>query len=132
MVANGVKAEVEAIGELPLELNDGFMFKLIDVLYVPSLRRNLISVSRLDDDRFDCHFGNGQCKIMFNHKCVGLAFRQDELYLLSPCENVNVVSTRNENVSSSMNVSNKRKRIHDVSSKLWHYRLGHISRERIE
>jgi hypothetical protein len=31
-VANGVKAEVEAIGELPLELNDGFILKLIDVL----------------------------------------------------------------------------------------------------
>jgi hypothetical protein len=131
-VVNGVQAEVKAIGELPLELNDGFVLKLTDVLYVPSLRRNLISVSRLDDDGFDCHFSNGKCKIIFNHKCVGLAFRQDELYLLSLFENVNAVSTENENVSSFMNVSNKRKRIHDVSSKLWHYRLGHISRERIE
>ena len=52
-VANGVKAEVEDIGELPLELNDGFVLKLIDVLYVPFLRRNLISVSRLDDDGYD-------------------------------------------------------------------------------
>jgi hypothetical protein len=72
-VANGVKAEVETIGELPLELNDGFVLKLTDVLYVPSLRRNLIGVSRLDDDGYDCHFGNGKCKKMFNHKCVGLA-----------------------------------------------------------
>jgi hypothetical protein len=117
-VANGVKAKVEAIRELPLELNDGFVLKLTDVLYVPSLRRNLISVSRLDDDGFDFHFDNGQCKIMFNHKCVGLAFQQDKLYLLSLCENVNVVSTNNESASLSMNVSNKRKRIHDVSSKL--------------
>ena len=60
-VANGVKAEVEAIGELLLELNDGFILKLTDVLYVPSLRRNLISVSYLDDDAYDCHFGNGKC-----------------------------------------------------------------------
>jgi hypothetical protein len=45
---------------------------------------------------------------------------------------VNVVSINNENAPSSMNVSNKRKRIHDVSSKLWHCRLGHISRRRIE
>ena len=131
-VANGVKAEVEAIGELPLELNDGFVLKITYVLYVPSLRRNLISISYLDDDRFDCHFGNGQCKIMFNHKCIGLAFRQDELYLLALCENVNVVSTENENASSSMNARNKQKRVHDVSSKLWHYRLGHILKGRIE
>ena len=131
-MANEVKAEVEAIGELPLELNDGFVLKLTDVLYVPSLRRNLISVSCLDDDRYDCHFGNGQCKIMFNYKCVGLAFRQDELYLLSLYEYANTVSTKNKNASSSMNVSNKRKRIHDVSLKLRHCCLGHISRERIE
>jgi hypothetical protein len=73
-VANGVEAEVEAIGDLSLELKDGFVLKLSDVLYVPSLRRNLISVSRLDDDGYDCHFGNGQCKILFNHKYIGLAF----------------------------------------------------------
>ena len=47
-------------------------------------------------------------------------------------ENVNDVSTENENASSSMNASNKRKRVHDVSSKLWHCRLGHILSERIE
>ena len=69
---------------------------------------------------------------MIKNKCVGLAFRQDKLYLLSLSENVNDVSTENENASSSINVTNKRKRVHDVSSKLWHCRLGHISRERIE
>jgi hypothetical protein len=117
-VANGVKAKVQATGELSLKLNNGFVLKLSDVLYVPSLRRNLIS-------------GNGQCKILFNNKCVCLAFRQDKLYLLPLSKNMNVVSTENENASSSINVSKKRKRIHDVSSKLWHCRLGHISR-RIE
>ena len=47
-------------------------------------------------------------------------------------ENVNDVSTENENASSSMNATNKRKRVHNVSSKLWNYHLGHISRGRIE
>ena len=73
-VANGVKVEVEAIVELPLELNGGFVLKLTIVLYVPSLRRNLLSVSRLDDDGYDCHFGNGKCQIVYNNKRVGLAF----------------------------------------------------------
>jgi hypothetical protein len=31
-----------------------------------------------------------------------------------------------------MNVTKKRKRIDTISSKLWHCRLGHISRGRIE
>ena len=69
---------------------------------------------------------------MINNKCVSLVFRQDKLYLLSLFKNVNDVSTEHENVSSSMNVSNKRKRVHDTSSKLWHCRLGHILRGRIE
>ena len=92
----------------------------------------MISVSRLDDDGYDCHFGNGKCRIVINNKCVGLAFRQDKLYLLSLSENVNDVSTENENASSSMNATNKRKRMHDVSSKLWHCHLGHILRGKIE
>ena len=45
---------------------------------------------------------------------------------------MNDISIENENASLSMNATNKRKRVHNVSSKLWHYRLGHISRGRIE
>jgi hypothetical protein len=36
-VANGVEAQVEAIGDLSLDLDDDFVVKLSDVLYVPSL-----------------------------------------------------------------------------------------------
>ena len=127
-VTNGVEAEVEAIGELPLELKNGFILHLHNVLYVPSLSRNLIFVSCLDDDGFDCQFGNKQCLIIFDNKCVGLAFRQDKLYMLSMHENVNVVCNNeniicndenvvcNEKVSSSMNLSSKRKRCDDATS----------------
>jgi hypothetical protein len=74
-VVNDVEAEVEAIGELSLELNNDFILRLHNVLYVPSLSRNLISVSYLDDDGYDCQFGNIQCLILFDNKVVGLAFR---------------------------------------------------------
>jgi hypothetical protein len=131
-VANGVQANVEAIGDLSLELNNSFVLRLKEVLYVPSLRKNLISVSKLDDDEIDCHFGNGKCKILVDNECVGLAFRQDKLYLLSLDENANNICDENMNDSSSVNVTKKRKRIDDASSKLWHCRLGHISRGRIE
>jgi hypothetical protein len=129
-VANGEEAEVEAIGELPLEISNGLTLYLHDVLYMPSMRRNLISVSYLDDDGFDCLFGKKQCLITFNDKVVSRALRHDKLYLLSIKDSINVVSFENNvNVSSS---KNKRKRIDDVSLKLWHRRLGHISREMIE
>jgi hypothetical protein len=94
----------------------------------------LISVSCLDDDGYDCQFGNRQSLILFDSKVVGLAFRQDKLYMLSMHVNANVVCNDenvvcNEQVFSSMNVSSKRKRCDDATStKLWHYHLGHISR----
>ena len=58
--------------------------------------------------------------------------------MLSLRDDVNVVcddgnvACDNKNVSSSADAKRKRKRAHDASSKLWHCRLGHISRERIE
>jgi hypothetical protein len=57
-VSNDVEDEVEAIGELPLEFNNDFTLNLHNVPYVPPLSRNLISVSCLDDDGFDCQFDN--------------------------------------------------------------------------
>jgi hypothetical protein len=73
-VVNGVKAEVEAIGEFLLELNNGFILRLHNALYVPSLSRNFISISCLYDDGYYCQFGNKQCLILFDSKVVGLAF----------------------------------------------------------
>jgi hypothetical protein len=115
-------------------LNNDFILCLHIVLYVPSLSRNLISILCLNDDGYDCQFGNRQCLILFNNKVVGLAFRQDKLYMLFMHENVNVVCNDEnvvckDNVSSSTNVSSKRKRCDDATSvKLWHYHLGHILR----
>jgi hypothetical protein len=133
-VTKSVEVKVEAIGELSLKLNNGFILHLHNVLYIPPLSRNLIYVSCLDDDGYDCQFDNKQCLILFDSKVVGLAFRQDKFYMLSMHENVNVVCN-DENVVckekffSSTNVSNKCKRYDDATSvKLWHYYLGHISR----
>jgi hypothetical protein len=73
-VTNRVRADVEAVGNISLELADGFMLLLRNVLYVPSLQRNLISVSCLDNDGYDSYFLNSKCEIWFNAKCVGIVF----------------------------------------------------------
>nr|ABA94411.1 transposon protein, putative, unclassified [Oryza sativa Japonica Group] len=66
-VANGVEKKVEAVGDLPLELANGFTLLLRDVFYVPSLQRNLISLSKLDFDGYDCRFGSGKCELWYNN-----------------------------------------------------------------
>ena len=108
-VANGVQAEVEAVGDVSLELADGFIILLRDVLFVPSLHRNLISVSRLDKDNYECYFGHGKCAIWFKDACVGIALLHDELYLLSLREKVYSVCKVTEQISLSNKEQKKRK-----------------------
>ena len=54
---------MEVVGDVSLKLVNGFVLVLKDVLFVPSLQRNLISVSRLDKDGYGCHFENGKCEL---------------------------------------------------------------------
>jgi hypothetical protein len=128
-VANGVQADVEAVGDISLELADGFTILLRDVLYVPSLHQNLISVSRLDKDHHECYFGDGKCAIWFNNSYVDISLFHNELYLLSLHKKVYSVCNVNEHVSASDTEQRKRKRTNEnSSSKLWQCRLDHISR----
>lgn len=78
-MANGHEVDAEAVGTLPLLLDNKFILRMNNVLYVPSMRRNLISVSLLDDDGYQCLFGNHKCLIMHNNVDVGLAVRRDKL-----------------------------------------------------
>jgi hypothetical protein len=71
-------------------------------------------------------FGNKHCLIKFNNNVVGHAFQHDKLYLLALDESIS-----NVDASSSKN-KNKRKRIDDISSKVWHCHLCYVSRGRIE
>jgi hypothetical protein len=57
-VADGRESKVEAVRSLPLVLHGGFTLILNNVLYVPSLQRNLIFVALMEDDGFDYLFGN--------------------------------------------------------------------------
>jgi hypothetical protein len=96
---------------------------LNNVLYVPSLRRNLISVASLEDDGYECLFGNNKCTIKFDDVIIGLAPRRGMLYMLSlndfPVINVCDATNKQRRIMTSNN---------ETSSKLWHCRLCHISR----
>jgi hypothetical protein len=100
-VANEAQTDVEAMGDVHLELNTGFIMILRDILYVPSLQRNLISVSCLDKDGYTCIFGDSRCLIECNDIVISIAFRRNDLYLISLRESVNSVCDNNANVFSS-------------------------------
>ena len=100
-----------------------YTLRHLDVLYVPSIQRNWISMSILDRDGFSCTFGDNRCVIRCDGDLIWYAPLHDELYLLS-LSNISVM-----NVSD---VNHKRKKSNEASSKLWHSHLGHISKGRME
>ncbi|XP_074271145.1 uncharacterized protein LOC141595072 [Silene latifolia] len=130
-MGNKDKASVEAIGRFSLELSTGFKLKLEDTLYVPSFGRNLISVSKLDNDGFKLSFGQGCFSMFRDNIFVGSGILENGLYRIYLDKLFSESLCVSHNVSLHNNVSSKRGRSNESSSFLWHKRLAHISRERI-
>jgi len=55
-VGNGVKVQVEFIRAVRIQLDSGFVLDLVDVVYVPSMTRNLISVAKLVKSKLTLSF----------------------------------------------------------------------------
>ncbi|KAL5758993.1 hypothetical protein ACOSP7_021604 [Xanthoceras sorbifolium] len=82
---NRVKAPVEAIGTYRLILDTRHHLDLFQILYVPSVSRNLVSLSKLDIIGYSFKFGNGcsSQNILFKHNhFIGSGILCDDLYKL--------------------------------------------------
>ncbi|XP_022008232.1 uncharacterized protein LOC110907579 [Helianthus annuus] len=90
-----------------------------------------VSVSKLDNDGFEVLHGHGKVTISLNSQVLGCGYLDGNLYKLELDYSFSK-SLLSYNVNEKIN-KRKRKRKHDLetSSKLWHRRLGHISRDRM-
>ncbi|KAK3019050.1 hypothetical protein RJ639_003745 [Escallonia herrerae] len=82
LVGNGEKAQVEAVGTLRLVLESGFNLDLVDTVYVPSMTRNLISVSRLDAYGYSFKFENKGFSLFLYSRVIGSGLLEGNLYKL--------------------------------------------------
>jgi hypothetical protein len=130
-MGNKDKASVEAIGRFSLELSTGFKLNLEDTLYVPSLGRNLISVSKLDNDGFRLSFGQGCFSMFRDNIFVGSGILENGMYRIYLDKLFSESLCVSHNISLHDNVGSKRGRSSESSSFLWHKRLAHILRERM-
>ena len=97
------------------------MLELNNCYFVPALNKNIISVSCLEDDGFEFVIKNKCSSIFMNGMYYGRCPVVNELYVL------NLEETEINNVNA------KRVRKHDSNpTYLWHCRLGHIGKKRIE
>jgi transposase InsO family protein len=126
-VGDGKTVEVEAIGKFRLLLKTGLYLDLNETFIVPSFRRNLISISALDKSGYSCSFGNGKFSLFYDSKLSGSGSLSgyDNLYL------IDTIASFNESLQLSTR-GTKRKLTTENSGVLWHKRLGHISKKRIE
>ncbi|GKB51803.1 zinc finger, CCHC-type containing protein [Tanacetum coccineum] len=125
-VGDGHHTEVEAIGEFHLCLPSGLVLILHNCHYVPSITRGIILVLLLYKDGFVNRFENdNSISVSKNNLIYFNVILQDNIYEI-------VMSSFVTNDSSMFAVSNKRAKLNLDSALLWHYRLGHINKKRIE
>nr|GEX86590.1 hypothetical protein [Tanacetum cinerariifolium] len=125
-VGDGHHAAIEAIGTYHLELPSGLVIVLNNFHYAPSITRGVISVSRLFDDGFVNRFDdNNVISVSKNNLVYFMAVPRDGIFEIN-------MSCSNTNDISMYAITNKRAKINLDSSLLWHCRLGHISKKRIE
>ena len=126
-MGNRLKAQVVVVGTYRLILETGHQMDLENTFYVPSISRNLVSLSRLDRSGYSVLFSCEKLSLNFNSIIVGSGDLCDGLYK---------IALNHEFAQSLVTlhsyVGSKRSKINENSSTLWHKRLGHISRDRIE
>nr|KAJ0208654.1 hypothetical protein LSAT_V11C400165350 [Lactuca sativa] len=118
--------EVKAVGTFRLLLDTGFYLDFQDTCIVPSFRRNLVSVSKLDKFGYYCSFGNGEFSLTLNSNVIGSGSLTYcvKLYMLDN------VTLYNEILHLDSR-GTKRKLNNENSATLWHKRLCHISKLRM-
>ena len=103
-------------------LKEAKFLVLDDYLYVPGIRRNLVSVFCLSCNEYSSVFNKNYIFVKYNDDIICRGMLSDNLYLLEP------ISLQ----INSHETDHKRKEIFPVNqTHIWHLRLGHINLERI-
>jgi hypothetical protein len=82
-MGNRVKVPLEAVGTYRLILNTGHHLDLFETLYVPSISRNLVSLSKLDVTGYSFKFGNRSFSLFKHTHLIGSGILCDVLYKLN-------------------------------------------------
>ncbi|KAK8572986.1 hypothetical protein V6N12_029026 [Hibiscus sabdariffa] len=118
-VGNGARVAALAVGTYVLSLPSGLVLNLENCYFVPSLTKNIISVSCLDKIGFEIIIKNNCCSFYLNNLFYGSAQLINGLYILNQENEI-------------FNINTKRTKTNDSNQTyLWHCRLGHISERRI-
>lgn len=66
-LADNLVISVEGVGKVIIKRNDGVRAYISDVLYVPNMKNNLLSLGQLVEKGYSMNLGNNQMKIFYGH-----------------------------------------------------------------
>lgn len=118
-MGNSSVAGVLGKGKILLKLTSGKTLCLNNVLYVPSMRRNLISGGLLNKAGLKIVFEADRVVLTRNRDFVGKGYLCDGIFVLNVASEI-----MNENASSSAYIVE--------SVNIWHARLGHVNMDSIK
>ena len=101
---------------------------LNNCLYVPDIKRNLISVACLSKQGYTVNFGSS-VSIFHNKRLICSGTLEDNLYHLSPMIHSMHDTVINNDEHTHLS---KKRNISSNQCYLWHLRLGHINQNRIQ
>ncbi|GKA15609.1 retrotransposon protein, putative, ty1-copia subclass [Tanacetum coccineum] len=120
-----MRTAVEAIGSFDLILPSGLIIVLDNCHFAPTVTRGVVLSFRLVENGYSHTFTN-----------YGISVSKDNVFYFNtiPHDAIYEIDMHNlyPNVSSTFNVSNKRIKYSLDSSYLWHCRLGHINKKRMD
>lgn len=117
-MGNSSTSKVEGIGKIVLKMTSGKEVTLNNVLYVPEIRKNLVSGSLLSKHGFKMVFVSDKFILSKNEVYLGKGYVSEGLFKMSVMPVVPKVSDINK-MSPSVYITE--------SSNIWHARLGHVN-----
>ena len=119
-MGNSSASNVEGKGNVMLKFTSGKTITLTDVLYVPEIRKNLVSGPMLSKKGFKLVFESDRFILTKAGMYVGKGYLADGLFKL------------NVMVTNALNNNNNNASTYIVDSfNLWHARLGHVNKRSI-
>eukprot|EP00253_Pinus_taeda_P016640 PITA_16640 len=110
VLGHNSKYLVKGVGNVTLQLNQGNTIHLQEVLYLPDLKKNLVSISAMEDKGYKVAFIDGKVCVWIKkfRDTFTLGFRVDSLYQVrgNPLGVMSCVTS--------------------LQSKLWHQRFAHL------
>ncbi|KZV26179.1 hypothetical protein F511_06346 [Dorcoceras hygrometricum] len=118
-MGNSATSEIKGQGKVVLKMTSGKELTLNNVLYVPDIRKNLVSGSLLNKHGFRIVFESDKVVVSKNGMYVGRGYVSDGLFKL----NVMAIKPKMNKINPSIYLLE--------SPYLWHGRLGHVNYDTI-